>query len=37
MTYRYYSQHGEDFLLWHFFNFRRSGFFSTLAPMTGLH
>lgn len=36
MTYRYYSQHGEDFLLWHFFNFRRSGFFLDIGAHDGI-
>jgi hypothetical protein len=27
VPYRFHGQHGEDYLLWHFVDFRKSGFF----------
>ncbi len=34
--FRYYGQHGEDFLLWQFFGFRRSGFFLDIGAHDGI-
>jgi len=36
MSYRYYGQHGEDFLLWHFFNYRRDGYFLDIGAHDGI-
>ena len=36
MAYRYYGQHGEDYLLWHFFDFRRNGFFLDIGAHDGV-
>jgi FkbM family methyltransferase len=35
--YRYYSQHGEDFLLWKFFNYAEGGFFVDVGAFDGVH
>ena len=34
--YRYYGQHGEDYLLWHFFDFRPRGFFLDVGAHDGI-
>ncbi len=36
MKYNYYGQHGEDYLLWHFFDFRRTGFFLDVGAHDGV-
>jgi FkbM family methyltransferase len=36
MEYRYYGQYGEDYLLWHFFDFRRTGFFLDIGAHDGV-
>ena len=36
MKYHFYGQHGEDYLLWHFFDFRRSGFFLDIGAHDGI-
>ena len=36
MTYKYYSQHGEDYLLWHFFDFRKRGFYIDVGAHDGI-
>ncbi len=35
--YRYYSQYGEDFLLWNFFDFKPKGFFIDIGAFDGIH
>jgi FkbM family methyltransferase len=35
VSYRYYGQYGEDYLLWHFFDFRHSGFFLDIGAHDG--
>jgi len=35
-SYRYYGQHGEDYLLWHFFDFKRTGFFLDIGAHDGV-
>ena len=32
----YYSQHGEDYLLWHFFDYRRDGYFVDIGAHDGI-
>jgi FkbM family methyltransferase len=34
--YRYYGQHGEDYLLWHLFDFRPTGFFLDVGAHDGV-
>jgi FkbM family methyltransferase len=34
---RYYSQHGEDYLLWKFFDFKKDGFFVEVGAFDGVH
>jgi FkbM family methyltransferase len=34
---RYYSQHGEDYLLWKFFDFKKDGFFVEVGAFDGIH
>jgi FkbM family methyltransferase len=34
---RYYSQHGEDFLLWNFFGYESKGFFVDVGAFDGIH
>jgi len=34
---KYYSQHGEDFLLWEFFDRKPSGFFVDIGAFDGVH
>jgi FkbM family methyltransferase len=36
-SYQYYSQHGEDFLLWNFFNYKESGFYVDVGAFDGIH
>jgi len=36
MAYFYYSQHGEDYLLWHFFDFHQNGFFIDIGAHDGV-
>lgn len=36
MPYRYYGQYGEDYLLWHFFDFRPRGFFLDIGAHDGV-
>jgi FkbM family methyltransferase len=36
-THRYYSQHGEDFLLWNFFGYESRGFFVDVGAFDGIH
>jgi FkbM family methyltransferase len=36
MEYRYYGQHGEDYLLWHFFDFKRTGSFLDIGAHDGV-
>ena len=35
--YRYFSQHGEDFLLWNFFGYESKGFFVDVGAFDGVH
>ena len=35
--YRYFSQYGEDFLLWNFFDFKPQGFFIDIGAFDGIH
>lgn len=35
--YRYYSQNGEDFLLWNFFNHKEMGFYVDVGAFDGVH
>jgi FkbM family methyltransferase len=35
--YRYYSQHGEDFLLWHLFRHKKTGFYVDVGAFDGIH
>ena len=35
--YRYYSQYGEDHLIWRFFNFKSNGFFFDIGAFDGRH
>jgi FkbM family methyltransferase len=35
-TYRFFGQNGEDYLLWHFFDFKRSGFFLDIGAHDGV-
>jgi len=34
---RYYSQHGEDYLLWNFFGFKREGYFIEVGAFDGVY
>lgn len=34
---RYFSQYGEDFLLWNFFDFKPQGFFVDIGAFDGIH
>jgi len=34
---RYFSQYGEDFLLWNFFDFKPQGFFIDIGAFDGIH
>lgn len=34
---RFYSQNGEDFLLWNYFNFKHDGFFVDVGAFDGIH
>lgn len=34
---KYYSQHGEDYLLWKFFDFKKDGFFIEVGAFDGVH
>jgi FkbM family methyltransferase len=36
VPYRFYGQHGEDYLLWHFFDFRKTGFFLDVGAHDGV-
>ncbi len=36
IKYNYYGQHGEDYLLWHLFDFRRTGFFLDVGAHDGV-
>lgn len=35
--FRYFSQYGEDFLLWNFFDFKPQGFFVDIGAFDGIH
>ena len=35
--YRYYSQYGEDFILWNFFDYKANGFFVDVGAFDGIH
>jgi|GEM_PF-1122160 len=35
--YKYFSQHGEDFLLWNFFNFKKKGFYIEVGAFDGIY
>ncbi|PKP29577.1 MAG: hypothetical protein CVU00_14935 [Bacteroidetes bacterium HGW-Bacteroidetes-17] len=35
--YRYYSQYGEDFILWNFFEYKENGFFIDIGAFDGIH
>lgn len=35
--YRYYSQYGEDFLLWNFFEYKKTGFYVDVGSFDGVH
>ncbi len=35
--YKYYSQYGEDYILWKFFDYKRSGFFVDVGAFDGVH
>ncbi|MHB8790385.1 MAG: FkbM family methyltransferase [Desulfobulbaceae bacterium] len=35
--YRYFSQYGEDYLLWNFFDFKPQGFFVDIGAFDGIH
>ena len=35
--YRYYSQYGEDFILWNFFDYKEHGFFIDVGAFDGKH
>lgn len=35
--YRYFSQYGEDFLLWNFFDFKSRGYFVDIGAFDGVH
>ena len=34
---RFYSQHGEDYLLWEFFNYKEKGFFIEIGAFDGIY
>ncbi len=34
---KYYSQHGEDYLLWNFFKYKKNGFFVEVGAFDGIH
>jgi len=34
---KYYSQYGEDYLLWNFFNYKEDGFFIEIGAFDGIH
>jgi FkbM family methyltransferase len=36
MRYQYFGQLGEDYLLWHFFDFKKSGFFLDIGAYDGV-
>ncbi len=35
--FRYFSQYGEDFLLWNFFDYKSQGFFIDIGAFDGIH
>lgn len=35
--FRYFSQYGEDYLLWNFFDFKPTGFFIDIGAFDGIH
>jgi len=35
--YKFYSQHGEDFLLWNFFDFKKKGFYIEVGAFDGIY
>jgi FkbM family methyltransferase len=35
--FRFYSQYGEDFLLWEFFDYKKTGFFIDVGAFDGIH
>jgi len=37
MEYKYYSQHGEDYLLWEFFDRKPDGFYVDVGAFDGVH
>ena len=34
---KYYSQSGEDFIAWHYFDFKKNGFFVEIGAFDGIH
>ena len=36
-NYKYYGQHGEDFLLWNFFDYKNQGFYIDIGAFDGIH
>lgn len=37
LDYKFYSQHGEDYLIWKFFDFKKNGFFIDIGAFDGIY